>query len=248
MTRSYCVAPRTLRLFFGLVALASVTLLRGDPPATSIHVPKATLDLSTHQVTVQLLNTTTDKTAVAYDIETKGFDARGKEVLGVAIGWEFLTSDPTSNSTSHYIPPGHTLIVTAPAAQDAVSVLVSVVGVVYLDRTWEGPYSVLIFDGRSRAAKVVRQALALLKSYPTTLAASRETMQALLAIESPIVTSVVANELHLTAPPDVQHPVADASLPANDKQCSMKMKVTGRSNERSTEMIVLCLFAPLWSQ
>jgi hypothetical protein len=76
----------------------------------------------------------------------------------------------------------------------------------------------LIFDGRSRAAKVVRQALALLKSYPTTLAASRETMQALLAIESPIVTSVVANELHLTAPPDVQHPVADASLPATKAQ------------------------------
>ena len=216
MTLNYCAAVRPL--FLGFATLACMTLLLGESPATSVHVLSATLDLATHQVTVQLLNTTTEKTAVAYTLRIKGVDSAGKEVYDYGIGWDYLSPDPTPATTSRYILPGQTVLAEAATSEEVVSVEVSVIGVVYLDRTFEGSASVGIFNVRSRQARAARQALAVLKSYPTTPSATRKAMQTLLAIGSPLVSGVIGNKLHLGAPPDIEHPVAEHSLPQTRQQ------------------------------
>jgi hypothetical protein len=209
MSPNYCASVRPL--FLGL-AMACATVLLGESPATSVHVLSATLDPATHEVKVQLLNTTTDKTAVAYTLGIKGFDLMGKVVADSGIGWDFLSPDPTPASTSQYIVPGNTVFAAVPVPEQVVSVQVSVIGVVYLDRTFEGPASAAVFDTRSRQAREARQALAVLKSYPTTPSATRKDMQALLAIGSPLVSGVIGNKLHLAGLPDIRHPVAEKSL------------------------------------
>ena len=129
-----------------------------------------------------------------------------------------MSPDPTPASTSGYILPGHTVLATAAVSDQAVSVQVFVIGVVYQDRTFEGPASVAIFHTRSRQATAARQALAVLNSYPATAPDTRKTMQTLLAIDSALVIGVIANSLHLSAMPDVQRPIAENSLPQNKQQ------------------------------
>src|SRR5215469_18478036 len=105
MSLNPCATIRTL--FLELAIFAGVTLLHGEPPTTAVHVLSATLDQARHQVTAQLLNTSNEKTAVAYTLDVKGSDSAGKEIEDYGIGWDYLSPDPVPASTSKYIPPGN---------------------------------------------------------------------------------------------------------------------------------------------
>jgi hypothetical protein len=194
----------------GLATLAGATLLCAAPP-THLQVLSTTLNPSTHQVTVELVNSTNDKTVVAYILETKSFDAAGKQVDDSGVGWDFMGPEPNPEARK-YILPVRTASAVAYAPAAAVSVQVLVTSVVYLDRTFEGPTPDLIFGARSRQAKVARQAITVLKSYPQTPEDTRKTMQALITIGSPLVNGVLTNKLHLRSMPDSTHPPVEESF------------------------------------
>jgi hypothetical protein len=214
LTRAYSGATR-----FGFLGLAAFLItLHGETPATSLRVLSAQLNAATHQATIHLLNTTTNKTAVAYNLEIKAFDSDGRELQDYGVGWDNLSPDPTSDAASKYVLPGRTVIVGLDIEKQSVSVKVFVTGAVYLDRTFEGASSSLIFDARSRQARAVRQALAVLKPYPATLEATRKAVQALIAIGSPAVSGAVAKALQLRTLPDLTHPLAEDSLPKSGQE------------------------------
>ena len=165
---------------------------------TGLEVLAVTLEpQSPHkQVSVQLHNLT-HQTIVAYSLETEGFDAQGNK-LGEFRG-DFDYAGPGLNPAKvNFIPSGSiaTVDYTKPeppdprlvklfpeaprpdfSALDAMaSVHVSVLGVVYEDRTFDGDADG-IFDYRFRKAAQARQALKLfLKGYPPTLEENREAM------------------------------------------------------------------------
>jgi hypothetical protein len=197
--------PYVLALVFGAMSASAVS------PPTGLRVLLATLDIPTHQVTLQL-NNSTDKTVVAYVLETKGYDADGKQVEDGGGGWDFLAMDPNSPDIARYIPPGRTITTVTYVSPQSLSVIVSVMGVVYLDRTLEG-IAGTVFDAPSRQAKVARQALVVLKSYPESPQDTRRTMQKLLKIGAPLIDAALANNLHLSVMPDADHPPAKDSFP-----------------------------------
>jgi hypothetical protein len=165
---------------------------------TGLEVLAATLDpQSPHkQVAVQLHNLT-HKTIVAYSLETEGFDAQGNKIGEFRPQFDYAGPGPNpakvnfipsgSSATVDYTkpePPDPRLVKLFPespppdfSALDAMaSVHVSVLGVVYEDRTFEGAADG-IFDYRRRKAAQARQALKLfLNGYPSTLEENSKAM------------------------------------------------------------------------
>lgn len=124
-----------------LVCLAPLSLVaqQANAPPTGLHVLSATLNPITHQVDVQLHNSTPNKTVTAYVLHIKGFDADGREIQDDGIGLDYIDADnPNNVNTRGYILAGRTARELVAADPRALTVEVSVMGVVYLDRTYEG--------------------------------------------------------------------------------------------------------------
>lgn len=138
-------------------------------------------------------------------LRIKGFDPGGKEISDSGVGFDWAGPEPNPFAAK-FIPPGRISVeVPYRASADALSVEVSVTGVVYADRTFEGLPGEF-FATRSQQAKTARQALDLLKSYPATRGETRETMKALLSLPNAThVGEAVANSLQLRAVPDSDH-------------------------------------------
>jgi len=148
------------------------------------------------QVTVQLHNVT-HRTIVAYSLETEGFDAQGNKIGEFQRDFDYAGPEPNPAkvnfipsgwfATANYTkpePPDPRLLKAYPdltppdfSAFDAMaSIRVSVLGIVYEDRTFEGDAN-WIFTVRRRKLAVSRQALkVLLKGYPATLEENRKAM------------------------------------------------------------------------
>src|SRR5450755_4588942 len=90
----------------GLAALAGATLLCAESP-THLQVLSATLNLSTHRIKVELLNSTPDKTVVAYVLDTKSIDATGQQIDDSGVGWDSMGPAPNPEAIK-YILPGRT--------------------------------------------------------------------------------------------------------------------------------------------
>ena len=189
-----------------LTAWVPSMLAQAQPsPPKGLQVLSATLDIPTHQVTVQLHNAS-DKTIVAYVLETVGLDAQGNKVGEFQRIFDYIGPEPNP-AKMNFIPLGQTgavhyarpeapdprILKFAPeskasfdeaarkaSALDAMaSVQVSVLEVVYEDRTCEGNSCYLgdIFDGRRRQLFTARQVLkSTLKDYPATQEERREAM------------------------------------------------------------------------
>ena len=157
------------------------------------------LDIPTHQVTVQLHNAS-DKAIVAYSLETEGFDAQGNKIGEFRRDFDYVGPELNPGKV-HFIPSGQnaTADYTKPEPPDPrlvksfpdvtfpdfsewkalASVQVSVLEVVYEDRTYEGNTG-WIFGGRLRKLELARRALKLmLKDYPATQEERREAMRSL---------------------------------------------------------------------
>lgn len=150
----------TLKLTLGLLSFATFAQTPGQKPpeVKGLVVTSTVLDPSTHQLTVDLQNTST-KTIVAYAVLITQLDATGKTVIESGVGWDYLEPD----GEPHYILAGRPATVEATKILDktVVSVKVSVTGVIYIDRTYEGPGpSGGMFDGRMRTAAEIRKILA----------------------------------------------------------------------------------------
>jgi hypothetical protein len=190
-----------------LTAWVPSLLAQAQPSSPKgLQVLSATFDIPTGQVTVQLHNAS-DKTIVAYVLETEGFDAQGNKVGEFQRIFDYIGPEPNP-AKMNFIPPGQTGAVhyTRPEAPDPrllkfhpeskasfdeaatkaaaldtmASVQLSVLEVVYEDRTYEGnstTYIGDIFDGRLRKLELARRALKLmLKDYPATQEERREAM------------------------------------------------------------------------
>jgi hypothetical protein len=112
------------------------------------------LDPATHRVAVDLHNST-DKTVVAYSLLLEAADITGKQVESNGIGWDFAGPEPNRDSY-RFIPPGQTQSITVAAAPNAVTARVTVDGVVYADKTYDG-LGRMFFDDRSRRAAARRR-------------------------------------------------------------------------------------------
>jgi hypothetical protein len=191
-----------------LTACVPSLLAQAQPsPPKGLQVLSATLDIPMGQVTVRLHNAS-DKTIVAYVLETQGFDAQGNKIGEFRRIFDYIGPEPNP-AKMNFIPPGQTGAVhyTRPEAPDPrllkfhpeskasfdeaatkaaaldtmASVQVSILEVVYEDRTYEGnstTYIGDIFDGRLRKLYIARQVLkSTLKDYPATREENREVMR-----------------------------------------------------------------------
>jgi hypothetical protein len=172
-----------------LTAWVPSLLAQAQPsPPKGLQVLSATFEIPTQRVTVQLHNAS-DKTIVAYVLETVGLDAQGNKVGEFQRIFDYIGPEPNPGRV-HFIPSGRiaTADYTKPeppdprilkfypeskasfdeaatkaSALDAMaSVQVSVSEVVYEDRTYEGnstTYIGDIFDGRLRKLYIARQVL-----------------------------------------------------------------------------------------
>lgn len=120
-------------------------------------VASTSVDPATGDLTVGLQNTS-GKTIVAYGLVVKQLDKTGKIITDPGFGWDFLEPD----GDPRYILPGQPSTIWATKIVDKkVSVKVSVVSVIYLDQTYEGPEaSSAIFNARMSAAADIRKLLA----------------------------------------------------------------------------------------
>jgi hypothetical protein len=186
-----------------LTALVPSLLAEAQPsPPKGLQVLSATLDIPAGQVTVQLHNAS-NKTIVAYVLQTQGFDAQGNKIGDFRRDFDYVGAEPNPGKV-HFIPSGRnaTTEYTKPEPPDPrlvksfpdvtfrdfsewkalASVQVSVLEVVYEDRTCEGNSCYIgdIFDDRLRKLELARRALKLmLKDYPATQEERREAMHSL---------------------------------------------------------------------
>ena len=185
-----------------LAAVGAVLLTAQPSPTKGLQVLSATFDVPTGQVTVQLHNAS-DKTIVAYVLETQGFDAQGNKIGEFRQVFDYAGPEPNPGR-AHFIPSGRsaTADYAKPEPPDPrlvksfpdvtfrdfsewkvlASVQVSVLEVVYEDRTCEGNSCYIgdIFDGRQRKAALARNVLtSFLKDYPATQEERREAMRSL---------------------------------------------------------------------
>src|SRR5215469_2304608 len=123
------------------------------PPA-GLHVLSSVLNPTTHKIAVELHNSS-NKTAVAYSLMNRSLDVDGKEVQNSGIGWDFAGPEGSQQAFGQ-IKPGQTRSFELAAAPNAATAEISVLAVVYADRTYEGeagPH----FDSRAREAKAKRE-------------------------------------------------------------------------------------------
>lgn len=170
------------------------------PPAQMprLRVLSSIVNLETHWVPVELQNPG-DKTVTAYALEFKESDASGKIISDSRVGWDHVYYKPTGTPIPEYerdlIPPGKTITRHEPTSSDATtSEQITVLAVVYDDRTWEGKQkdAFPLFDIRSRLAQKLKQASALMQqAYPATPTEFRDKIQALRAIEPSRVSGML---------------------------------------------------------
>lgn len=112
------------------------------------------MDPTTGGLTVGLQNTSS-KTIVGYGLVVKQLDETGKILLDSGVGWDFLQPEGDPG----YILPGQPGTIWANKIVDqTVPVKVSVISVIYLDQTYEGPEaSGAIFNGRMITAADIRK-------------------------------------------------------------------------------------------
>ena len=88
-----------------LTAWVPSLLAQAQPsPPKGLQVLSATLDIPTHQVTVQLHNAS-DKTIVAYVLETQGFDAQGNKIGEFRREFDYAGPEPNPGKV-YFIPSG----------------------------------------------------------------------------------------------------------------------------------------------
>jgi hypothetical protein len=127
------------------------------PEPKGLVVTSTVLDPTTRQLTVGLQNTF-GKTIAGYALHYLQLDASGKTVSEYGEGQDLLDL----NGSSRCIQPGQPIGIRAARQADnrsVVSVLVEVIAVIYLDRTYEGIGGV-IFDHRMNKAADIRKSIA----------------------------------------------------------------------------------------
>jgi hypothetical protein len=146
-----------MRRMLLLLACVGMTCYAQTSPPTGLQVISAVLDIPTGQVRVQLLNQST-KTVVGYVLEQKVFDGNGKLLADNGTGYDFADYPGASpeHAAAGQIKPGQTANVVPYIASGALSAQVTVFGVVYDDRTFEGDGQ-SVFSGRKRVATEARQ-------------------------------------------------------------------------------------------
>jgi hypothetical protein len=190
------------------------------------------VDPSAHTLTFALLNQS-EKVVVAYILEYKHFDVSGKLIADYRVGVDNLyfnsSGDPDPQHEVQLIPPGKTHPITqlqlaGSAAANAATTTVSVLAVVYADRTWEGSAHAVfpIFDTRARTAQRLKEAAALFETSPATAEAARVTVQKLRELETPSIQAVVADKFGLPMGilVDAKQPLPPTITAPTAKQCA----------------------------
>ena len=159
--------PVVSRMLAYVLILGGLSLGYGQPPK-GLKILSTTLDAPTplnpelRPVTVKVQNVT-DKAIVAHAFVVHEFDRDGKEINpgGAGVGRDFAGPNPSPTDTENVIPPGQIRSVEVYSANlKAVTVNVTVAGVVYDDRSSEGGAARMFFITRQRNAQELRAAAA----------------------------------------------------------------------------------------
>lgn len=181
--------------------LALAALFCGGAAAQShLQVVSSNVDALSHERSVELFNTS-GKTAVAYMLRVKEFDGGGKALASFEIGYDNLCFNPADRRNEDLIAPGKTSIRVIGRSATAFSIEVTVAGVVYDDRSFEGNWDddvAPFFVGRANDAKEARAAIALLTPYPTSPEALRSKLEALRSMPHGIGLITFANHANLS--------------------------------------------------
>jgi hypothetical protein len=159
----------TLKLALGLLSFAAFAQ---TPPGQSSNIPSVkglvvtstAVDPTSGDLTVGLQNTSS-KTIVGYGLLVNQVDPTGKIIIDAGFAWDFLEPD----GDPRYILPGHpSTIWTTKIVNKTIPVKVSVLGVVYMDQTYEGlAGSSALFNIRMSLAADIRKLLAEKNHSPT---------------------------------------------------------------------------------
>lgn len=200
-----------MRFILLSLAAAAAAMAQTQP---QLKVLSSTVNLgSPHLVNIELENQG-DKTVTAYDLEIKQLDASGKTLSDDRIGWNNIYFNPTGapdQREAGLIRPGKTLVQYAGAMADTVSAQVAVLAVVYDDRTWEGDQSAVfpLFDIRARTAEKLKQAAAIMQTYPASRDAARATIQNLRDLDCAPVWGALVNTVGVPVAPDKAQPLPE---------------------------------------
>lgn len=210
-------------LLISLWLLATAASAQTNP--IHLQATPALVDLNAHTLTFELVNES-NKVAVAYMLEFKQFDYSGKLIADSKVGWNHQSFKPTGSPPGPrdgegQIQPGNSFTSDQPALPATVSAQVTVIAVVYDDRTYEGTeHDVFpLFDVRARNAHKLEQAAALMESYPATPEAFRSTIQAARALDTGRLNALLYEKLKLPLEVvmDNEHPLP-AYVPTPNRQ------------------------------
>jgi hypothetical protein len=202
----------------GVLLLCAATAAQ-TPQPIKLEVVSANVNLESHQLTIELHNQS-DKIAVAYMLEIKEFDVSGKSLADTKTGWDYLYFNPADipdQRERNLIPPGKTARLDPMTSTETFSAEVSVLAVVYQDRTFQGTESAVfpLFDVRARTAQKLQKAAALMHgTYPVTPEAVRAAVQSLRALDCGSVNGALVNKVNL--PVDVlykERPLPEMGVP-----------------------------------
>jgi hypothetical protein len=138
-----------------LLVLFLPASLSSQPAPKGLQVLSATLDPEKHEIAVDLRNTSTSKTVVAYSLTIKSLDSAQHPVGSREVEFDFVGPEPNSGSRN-FIPPGGTGVATVSVAPDVQLARVSVFALVFEDLSFEGD-SGWIFHNRRLRAEAARQ-------------------------------------------------------------------------------------------
>lgn len=209
MTKTLLILFVTVGRLFAQAAMHSVQL----------EVLSSTVDFNSRNLKIELHNGSL-KVATAYVLHIEQLDASGK-LVGQAenLGIDALPNDVEGSASPQWksIQPGANTVVPIGTGvlADAVSAKVSVEGVVYADRTFEGSEKAVApcFIGRANDAKEARKAAALLTPYPETEEAVQVAVKGLRLMPHGIGLGVIANQIGLSG--DVAGVLFDRNRPVS---------------------------------
>jgi hypothetical protein len=162
----------TLKLALGLLSFAAFAQTPGQssnnlppiPPIKGLVVASTSVDPTTGDLTVGLQNTSS-KTIVGYVLVVRQLDETGKVIIDAGFGWDYLEPDGDHHQYILAGQPG--TILATKIVNKTVPVKVSVISVIYLDQTYEGPEaSGALFNSRMDTAADIRKILAEKKHTP----------------------------------------------------------------------------------
>lgn len=164
-----------------IALLLAATVAAAEP---QLEVVSASLNPDLHQITVTLVNHSS-KTAVAWLLEVRQFDAAGKPLQPVRTGVDWAGSLIWSDRPDpHFIAGGAQAETILGAPPEVVGATAAVLAVIYIDRSGEGNAQTiaLFFDSRARHAQQAAIAEQLLATYPASLEEARARFEQLSAI------------------------------------------------------------------